>query len=93
MFLDKKYWDISCNNAYSDNVALFAASMYKITGYVPILIQNDELPLDRQDVWGTLFEHKEKETRKIIPIKVVAEKTVLNDVEVFGKSRVETVEE
>jgi uncharacterized protein len=92
MFLDKKYWDISCNNAYSDNVALFAASLYKITGYVPILIQNDELPLHRQDVWGTLFEHKEKETRKIIPIKVVAEKTVLNDVEVFSKSRVEIVE-
>jgi hypothetical protein len=39
-----------------------------------------------------LFEHKEKETRKIIPIKVVAEKTVLNDVEVFSKSRVEIVE-
>jgi uncharacterized protein len=94
MFLDKKFWDISCANAYSDNVALFALSFERITdGYIPVTIKGDGLPLERQDIWGTVYQHKEPERRKIIPIKVVAEKVALIDeVEVYGKSRVERVE-
>ena len=91
MFLDKKYWDISCANAYSDNIALFAAGITMLTGgYIPTLIKNDNLPLDRQDIFGTIYEHKE-EKKKIIPIKVVKEIIgTVNDIEVYGKSRVET---
>lgn len=92
MFLDKKFWDISCANAYSDNVALFSLSFAKMTnGYIPTLIKGDGLPLDRQDVFGTIFEHKEDIKKKIIPIKVVSEKTgEIEGIEVYGKSRLET---
>jgi uncharacterized protein len=93
MFLDDKFWGISCSNAYSDNVALFAVAFHQITGgYIPKLIKHDDLPLDRQDIWGVLFEHKEEPVKKIIPIKVVNEKIgELDGVEVYGKSRVESV--
>jgi uncharacterized protein len=93
MFLDKKFWDISCANSYSDNVALFALSIHKMTGFIPTLIKSPTLPLERQDIFGTVFEHKEEPKRKIIPIKVVNEKVgVIDNVEVYGKSRVETIE-
>ena len=34
MYLDGKYCDITCDNAYSDNVALFALSIEMITGLI-----------------------------------------------------------
>jgi uncharacterized protein len=90
MFLDDKFWEISCNNAYSDAIAMFAVSFTKMTGYVPVLIKNDSLPPERQDIWGTVLEHKEKQKKKVIPIKVVSEViTKIDDIEVYGKSRVE----
>jgi len=92
MFLDEKFWDISCANAYSDNVALFASAFTLITnGYVPTLIKSDTLPLDRQDIFGTIFQHEEeKSNKKIIPIKVVKEIVgQVDDVPVYGKSRLE----
>ena len=92
MFLDKKFWDISCANAYSDNVALFAAALYKMTGYIPTLIKQDDLPLDRQDIFGTIFEHKEESKKKIIPIKVVSEVVgQIDDVPVYGKSHIDAI--
>jgi uncharacterized protein len=90
MFLDKKFWDISCANAYSDNVALFALSIQKMTGYIPTLIKQDELPLERQDIFGTVFEHKEDEKKRIIPIKVISEVVgEVDGVKVYGKSHLE----
>lgn len=90
MFLDKKFWDISCANAYSDNVALFALAIQNITGYIPTLIKQDELPLERQDIFGTVYEHKEPEKKRIIPIKVVSEVIgKLDGVAVYGKSHLE----
>jgi len=93
MFLEEKYWDISCANAYSDNVALFASAFTVLTnGYIPTLIKSDTLPLHRQDIFGTIFQHSEEENKKkIIPIKVVKEIIgTVDDVEVYGKSRLET---
>ena len=91
MFLDEKFWDISCSNAYSDNVALFAAAFTVMTnGYIPTLIKSDTLPLDRQDIFGTIFKHEEVPQKKIIPIKVVKEIVgEVDDVPVYGKSRLE----
>jgi hypothetical protein len=90
MFLDKKFWDISCANAYSDNVALFALSLEKMTGYIPTLIKEDSLPLDRQDIFGTIFEHKET-VKRVIPIKVVSEIVgEIEGVKVYGKSKLES---
>lgn len=90
MFLEEKYWETSCANAYSDNLASFALSFEKITGgYIPIEIKADGLPLDRQDVFGTLYSHEEKELRKIIPIKIVSDVVEKVDgVEIYGKARV-----
>lgn len=90
MFLDKEFWDVSCANSYSDNVAMFALAIEKITGYIPTLIKQDELPLERQDIFGTVYEHKEDAKKRIIPIKIVSEKIgEIEGVEVYGKSRVE----
>jgi uncharacterized protein len=90
MFLDKEFWDVSCANAYSDNVAMFALAIEKITGYIPTLIKQDELPLERQDIFGTIYQHKEDVKKKIIPIKIVSELVgKIEGVEVYGKSRVE----
>jgi len=87
MFLDKKFWDISCANSYSDNISLFAIALEKMTGYIPTLIKNDALPTERQDIWGTIYEHKEKTVRKIIPIKVISELSGnIEGVEVYGQS-------
>jgi uncharacterized protein len=93
MFLDEKFWDISCANSYSDNVALFALTFVKLTdGYIPTLIKGDGLPLERQDIWGTIYEHKEEPKKKVIPIKFVAEQVgEIDQVPVYGKSRIESV--
>lgn len=95
MFLDGELWDISCDNAYSDNVALFALTLTELTGgYVPVEIKDAEgkLPLHRQDIWGTLYEHKEREKLELIPVKIISEKDeVVEGVEVYSKSRVEKV--
>jgi uncharacterized protein len=84
MFLEGEYWKASCNNAYSDAVPLFALSLEKITGYIPYLIKNTELPLERQDIWGTLYEHvEEPPKRKVIPIFSSQEKAILDGIEIF----------
>lgn len=89
MFLENSFWETSCANAYSDNVALFALSIHAMTGYIPTLIKNDALPLERQDIFGTVYKHEEKSTRKVIPIKVVSEKIgEVDGVEVYGKAHV-----
>ena len=92
MFLDEKFWEISCANAYSDNVALFALAIERMTGYIPTIIKQQDLPLERQDIFGTIYEHKEKPKKKIIPIKVISEKIgEIEGVEVYGKSKVESL--
>ena len=92
MFLDKKYWDVSCANSYSDTVVLFSLGFMQITGgYIPQLIKSDKLAPERQDIWGTLLEHgEEPKKKKHIPIKVVSEKRdVIDGVEVYSKSYIE----
>ena len=90
MFLENKFWEISCANSYSDNVALFALAIQKMTGYIPTLIKAEGLPLERQDIWGTIYEHKEK-VRKVIPIKVISEKSQqIDDIAVYEKSHIES---
>lgn len=91
MYLDGKHWDVTCNNAYSDNIVLFALAIVKMTnGYIPKTVNGEGLPLERQDIWGTIYQHQEVKKKKIIPIKAVSEKIgTLNDIEIYGKSRIE----
>jgi uncharacterized protein len=90
MFLQDEYWNTTCDNAYSDNIVLFAIAFQKITGgYIPFYINSDILPEDRKDIWGTLSKHEEEPKRKVIPIKVINEKVKLDDVEVYTQARAE----
>ncbi len=90
MYLDGKYWESTCNNAFSDAIPLFALSIEKITGgYIPSYIVNPHLPLDRQDIWGTFLEHPETPRKKVIPIKVITDKkSVVEGIEVYEKSTI-----
>ena len=49
---DSKEWELSCENAYSDNVVWLAAALYELTGHVLHRIEGDGLPESRQDVFG-----------------------------------------
>lgn len=91
MYLEGECWDVTCDNAYSDNVALFAVGIARITnGFIPIAISSDSLPMYRQDIWGTLVKHEEKPKKKSFPIKVVVEKTgTIDNVEIYGKPKLE----
>lgn len=94
MFLDGKYWTSSCNNAYSDTISLFALAFEKITGYIPVYINNDHLPAERRDIWGTVLKHEEAPKKKVIPIKIVSEKNMVVDgIEVFEKAKITEITE
>lgn len=72
MFVSGDYWKQTCDNAYSDAISIFAMVFYKITnGYVPVFIDNDALPAERQDIFGTMLTHVEN-VKKPFPIKVIA---------------------
>ena len=88
LYLEGKYWEKSCKNSYSDNVALMALSIEKMTGYIPYAITADHLPLDRQDIWGTFLQHEEDAEEEVAIAKIVQQKTVVEDVEVFTSAKV-----
>lgn len=70
MFLAGDLWTHSCNNAYSEHIVYLSYALYKLTGYIPIMIEADHLPNERKDIWGNVLEHKEY-TKKFIPIKSI----------------------
>lgn len=71
MFLQGDNWYKSCDSAYSDNIVILSCAILQLTGYVPVLIDNDHLPAHRRDIWGGILEHKEDKAKKSFPIKVV----------------------
>lgn len=94
MFLDNNYWDVTCDNAYSDNIALFAIAFYKMTsGYIPVYINSDVLPPHRKDIWGTMLSHTEEKRKKVIPILSISEKTKFDDIEVYTKAQIKETTE
>lgn len=93
MFTEGDHWERNCSKAYSENVALMALSIEKMTGgFVPVFIKpiDGKLPEDRMDIWGDILKHEENApASKTFPIKVVSvnkKKTIINDVEVYEKS-------
>ena len=54
MFLQKELFEASCNNAYTDHIPFFAASIEALTGWLPYKIeaQGYELPEERKWLWG-----------------------------------------
>jgi uncharacterized protein len=93
MFVEGKHWEASCENAYSDNIALFALAFEKITGgYIPAYFEADHLPPERRDIWGTLLKHNDEARRRPFPVKVSVERTTINEVEVYKRPQPETEE-
>jgi len=88
LYLEGEYWEKSCKNSYSDNVALMALSIERMTGYIPYAITADHLPLERQDIWGTFAKHEEEVEKEISIAKIVQQKTVVEDIEVFTNAKV-----
>ena len=59
-------------------------------GFIPVTIEGEGLPLDRQDIWGTVYEHPDMNTPKWTTKKVVIEKTgMIDDIEIYGQAKVE----
>ena len=89
MFLEGKYWDISCANSYSDNVVLFSSVFESITGLIPVFIDAPDLPDHRKDIWGNLLEHQETKVKRVIPISIVSPKAVVEGSSVYSRSKIE----
>jgi len=65
-----------------------ALSIERMTGYIPYAITADHLPLERQDIWGTFAKHEEEVEKEISIAKIVQQKTVVEDIEVFTNAKV-----
>ena len=91
MFLDNNYWEASCNTSYSENISIFCLTFEQLTGYVPYFIDSPNLTNDRKDIWGWIFEHPDIPKKNVFPIKVVVEKTIVNELEVYRKSSVTSI--
>ena len=73
MFLEGPLWDVSCDNAYSDALPIFAVGIEFLTGLVPVHIEG-ELREERKDIFGFSGQGKVHRDRpsKPFPIAVVA---------------------
>jgi uncharacterized protein len=72
-FLTGELWEASCNNAFSDNITVFALTIETITdGYIPGYIDGP-LREDRKDIfwWQNGKPEKTRKAKKIIPIVAV----------------------
>jgi uncharacterized protein len=72
MFLSGDLWEASCNNAYSDNIVMFATAIESATGYVPMYIDGP-LRQDRKDIfwWVNGKPENTRKAKKVIPIVAV----------------------
>lgn len=73
MFLEGPLWDVSCDNAYSDALPIFAAGIEFLTGLVPVHIEG-ELREERKDIFGFSAQVKSPRERpsRVFPIAVVS---------------------
>jgi len=69
-FLTGPLWEASCDNAFSDNVVMFATAIEHVTGCVPMYIDGP-LREDRKDIFWWVNGKPESKSKKIIPITVV----------------------
>jgi uncharacterized protein len=71
-FLTGPLWEATCDNSYSDNIVMFAASIEILTGHIPIYIDGP-LREDRKDIfwWVNGKPEKTRKPKKVIPIVAV----------------------
>ncbi len=69
MFLSGELWEASCNNAFSDNIIIFANAFETLTGYIPVYINGPQRE-DRKDIfwWVNGKPEKVRKPKKVIPI-------------------------
>lgn len=53
MYLEGNLWNNACENAYTDHIPFWAASIEKMSGFLPYYIENENLPEHRRDIWGS----------------------------------------
>jgi uncharacterized protein len=70
MFLSGPLWEASCNNAYSDNVVMFATAIESMTGMIPKYIDGP-LRENRKDIFWWVGGEQPETNQKIIPIKAI----------------------
>jgi uncharacterized protein len=72
LFLTGELWEASCNNAFSDSIALFANAFEVITGHIPIYIEGEQRK-DRQDIFWWIHGKPEnlRKPKKVISIKAI----------------------
>ena len=65
MFLEGKYFKVSCDNAYSDHLPFFAVAFNIATGAMPVYIEpvEGDLPEIRKDLWGSVRDFTLPATR------------------------------
>lgn len=66
-FLTGPLWEATCENAYSDNVVMFAGAIEILTGAFPVYIDGP-LREDRKDLFWIKNGKPAKSSKKIIPI-------------------------
>jgi uncharacterized protein len=71
MYLEGPLWDASCNNAFADNIVLFAAAIEFLTGHIPVYIEGPQRE-DRKDIFGQFTQPDDKPKKRVIPIQQVA---------------------
>lgn len=72
-FLTGDLWEITCNNAYSDNIVLFTTAIESASeGWIPIYIDGP-LREDRKDIfwWVNGKPENTRKTKKVIPIAAI----------------------
>lgn len=72
MFLTGDLWEASCNNAFSDNITIFANAIETVTGHIPVYINGPQRE-DRKDIfwWVNGKPETVRKPKKIIPIMAV----------------------
>jgi uncharacterized protein len=71
-FLTGPLWEASCNNAFSDNIVMFATAIEMVSGHVPIYIEGPQRE-DRKDIfwWVNGKPEKTRKAKNIIPITAI----------------------
>ena len=69
LYLTGDLWEVSCNNAFSDNLVYFCNTIESLTGYFPIYIDGP-LREDRKDLFWLINGKPDKlrKPKKVIPI-------------------------
>jgi uncharacterized protein len=72
MFLSGPLWEVSCDNAFSDNIVMLAVGLEQLTGMIPKFIDGPQRE-DRKDIfwWVKGDRPPDPTSRRVIPIKAV----------------------